>query len=257
MHMPGNDRFARRVELDGMLNMRDLGGIPIGDSGRIRRGLVFRSETLQEMSPGDIAWTVERLRIRYVIDLRWPDEIEGDSSVPVLGSEVGYSNLPVGRNTIEALMLSTSGSESAGRYHVWLRSSVAEIVDVFRLMADERNLPVIFHCAAGKDRTGMIAAMMLDLLGVTPALIVDDYLMSASTAPEVLTKLLRHEPYRRTLDRVAAAVDERSIASVLDHLRADWGGTAQWLLAHGLTDGQLSALRDMLTENEGGNSCVS
>ena len=117
-----------------------------------------------------------------------------------------------------------------------------------------RSVPAVFHCAAGKDRTGVLAAVVLDALGVSSAAIIADYALTQQRMRQITARLLRLETYRemRALTdgiKGAGTADRASMADFLDRLHGQYGGGAGYLTAHGMDSGELAALRATLVHS--------
>ncbi|MGH3516334.1 MAG: tyrosine-protein phosphatase, partial [Haloechinothrix sp.] len=138
----------------------------------------------------------------------------------------------------------------AGRYRDLLAGSPGSVVSAARIIADAGRHAVVFHCAAGKDRTGVLAAVVLDAVGVPADAIVEDYALSGQRLDRVRQRLVKLPSYRglppvRTGYLGVEAVVMRRF---LTTLRAEFGGGAQWLLQHGFGAAELRGLRDTLVE---------
>lgn len=239
----------RRVPLEGALNFRDLGGYPTVDGRRVRWGRVYRSDSLHGLTPRDHR-VIDALGIRTVCDLRAEVEHEANPSLlPPAVERVPCTVPPAqpGEPTLDERIL-------AGEIDAL---DVDDVVDLYLLMLDEyapafgsvfAHLgrvvpePLLFHCAAGKDRTGIVAALLLSLLGVDDDTIFDDYLLtkryrSEQRVDEVRRWLAEHglelEPFaalyipqRETIERTLAAV-RREHGSVEGYLLGPAGVPAE------------------------------
>lgn len=166
----GADRFVPLQDHEA--NLRDLGGLPAA-GGSIRPGLIFRSAALCKLTGPDVA-TLENLRLHTVVDLRQPHEITRHTA----------DNPTLLRTVARPLRLSLGahGAVTAHEYYQRvLRQHPAEVKRFFEVLADPNNLPVLFHCAHGKDRTGVMAALVLSCLGTPRQVITADYLASHGT----------------------------------------------------------------------------
>jgi protein-tyrosine phosphatase len=245
----------RWIELEGADNTRDLGGLPVADGRYTRFGRLLRAGTLQDLTADDVANLTEVLGIQTVVDLRLGDEAEREGSALGDIPAVRYLSLPLsGTGNIRSDTVADAAEmDIVGHYVALLEGSGANIVTAARVFADEPSLPAIFHCAAGKDRTGVLAAVVLDALGVSPQAIIADYALTGQRMKQISARLLRLETYRdmQALSRGikgAATADEDSMAAFLGELRRRYNGGAGYLTAHGMTAGELAALRDALLE---------
>lgn len=175
----------RILPLEGIANVRDIGGYRTEDGLRVRWGLVYRTGSLAAATDADLQLLTD-LNIRLVCDLRTVDEvISGPDRLPVNMAPV-YRHLPVdtGAQTsrqMRAVLLNPSNLQAvmdeAYTYHM-IEQNGAVIGETLAALANPVNLPVIIHCTAGKDRTGIIIALLLALLGVPDETILADYSLS-------------------------------------------------------------------------------
>ncbi|WP_408898064.1 tyrosine-protein phosphatase [Nocardioides sp. R1-1] len=242
---------TRWLDLAEVDNVRDLGGLPVAGGGTTRAGVAYRASTLQEASAEDVAELVDVRRLRTVIDLRLPDEAarEGHGLLGEAGLRV--VNLPVRKadaTLLDVVVPSGTSADLGALYWQLLAGSTESFVEAARIIADPDQHAVVFHCAAGKDRTGVIAAVLLDAVGVAPEVIAADYALTSERAHQVRARLVRIPAYRNlpTVGQGVFAVDGTAIASFVDALRATYGGGAEFLLRHGLTPEELTALRSAL-----------
>jgi protein-tyrosine phosphatase len=245
----------RWIELEGADNTRDLGGLPVTEGGYTRFGRLLRAGTLQDLTADDVAHLTEVRGIQTVVDLRLGDEAEREGSALGDIPAVRYLSLPLSAtgNIRSDTVADAAEMDIVGHYVALLEGSGANIVAAARVFADEPSLPAIFHCAAGKDRTGVLAAVVLDALGVSPEAIIADYALTGQRMKQISARLLRLETYRdmQALSRGikgAATADEDSMAAFLGELRRRYNGGAGYLTAHGMTAAELAALRAALLE---------
>ncbi|MFI9508286.1 tyrosine-protein phosphatase [Nocardia sp. NPDC052566] len=245
-------RWVEFAEID---NARDLGGLPVISGGTTRFGVVYRSSTPQQLSEADLGLLVGRLGLRTVVDLRNPDEAEREGHGRLVGTAVRLVNLPVRKaDQAEAnpAELVPGGHEDdlIGLYRDLLTGSTASMVSAVRLIADVDHHSVVFHCAAGKDRTGIMAAMLLDAVGVPAEAIAADYGLTAERMERIRTRLDALPSYHGLppLSTGILAVHPEVIVDFLTDLHSTHGGADQWLLANGLTTDELTRLREVLID---------
>ena len=157
------------VKLQGVKNARDLGGWTLADGSKVPYGRVYRSGRLSGATEADLA-KMRALGIRTSIDLR------GNAETLIGGKDPSGAKGLSG--TTSAPM---RGVASAGGYKDIIDNQKASVATAFRALAKSSTYPVIIHCTAGKDRTGVVTALLLDLLGVPRQQIVEDYLLSSNT----------------------------------------------------------------------------
>ncbi|MEI5008257.1 tyrosine-protein phosphatase [Streptomyces sp. PmtA] len=171
-------RQRRHIPFERLHNFRDLGGYPTGDGRSVRWGRLYRSDSLAKLAGDD--W--ERflgLGIGTVVDLRYPWEIEARGRVPEDAS-FAYHNLSIEHRPYDQPSLGTEvevGPFLAERYLEVADDGVAELRQALGVIAAADG-PVVFHCASGKDRTGLLAALVLLLLGVSEADAVEDFALT-------------------------------------------------------------------------------
>jgi protein-tyrosine phosphatase len=266
---------ARWIDLDGAENVRDLGGLPTVDGQAIQPYRLIRSDSLQDLSSSDVRHLVDELQVRVVADLRTGVEVESEGPGPMTHEplvEVRHLSLfpEAGLNTDAVAVDDDNGPVvlpwqnrqrpesdderrrgAAGVYLSYLDDRADSIVDALRLIAGADGATIV-HCAAGKDRTGVVIAFALAEVGVERGAIVEDYALSAERVEAVLARLAtrrtyamdliesvdfdKHKPRAATMDRMLEAMDEVH------------GGVPAWLRLHGWTDDDAVALRKRLLD---------
>jgi protein tyrosine/serine phosphatase len=255
----------RWIDLEGAVNVRDLGGLPTTDGGITRFGRVLRADNLQGLTEGDIRRLVGDLKLRNVVDLRSDTEVRLEGPGPLTRvPEVGIHHLSLfaegGRftdveaDTIDdrALPWQNDRSEEdlaelrvTGYYYGYLRDRPDSVVAALRVLANDDGLALI-HCAAGKDRTGVVSALALAVAGVTREAIIDDYVLTGERLKRILARLRASDTYRTDLDgKPADSHLPRAdyMAQFLHTLDHRFGGPLGWLTMRGWTQDDTGALR--------------
>lgn len=224
--------------LAGSHNVRDLGGLATASGLRVRTGQVFRSD-YPAFADADTG-ALRDLGLRTVIDLR-------------RGTEAAVERVDwESRGVICERWPLTAGRESSwhARYPAYLVHRPETVVGAVRGVMSPEGHAVLFHCAAGKDRTGVVAALLLAVLGVPADDIVADYVLSAPSVGPVLDRLVGMELYSAMLAG-STAEDQEPRAEHM-HALLDWlgerGGAEGWLLDHGAPDVEISNFRDAMLE---------
>lgn len=275
---------VRLLPLVGAYNFRDLGGYPAEDGFRTRWGVLFRSDTLHELTAGDLEMLRE-LGLETVIDLRTPAEVERVGRGLLADEPVRYVNLSVlgdGESVMrsvagqqdqtdgaeandgsgeadgrapeagEAMAVPVpSGGEVAERYLSYLDVGNDALVGALEIMTDADTYPMVFHCAAGKDRTGVLAALVLDCLGVARDVIVEDYVMTETRMELILGRLRRDALYGDRVDELPKALFEvqaETMELFLDGVSDLYGGAERWALESGVSPERIDKLRSLLLE---------
>lgn len=218
---PAQVAAERRVPFEGVKNFRDLGGYPTGDGKRVRWGQVYRSDALHKLTDDDFE-TFKSLSVRLVYDFR--SEMERSRYPDPMDSVVlELVNLRSGEDSLQLGPGSThADAERILRdlYVGMLASSGQHFGRVLRGLADPELLPTVFHCAGGKDRTGLMAALLLSALGVSRDVVLDDYELTARW------RTIEEEPELFRL-LTSLGVAKEAAASLL--------GTPRWAMAEALT----------------------
>ncbi len=232
------DNLPRHLPYEGTRNVRDTGGYPAGDGRITRWRTLLRSDELTRI-PADVADELVGLGLRRVIDLRWPEELELSPNVFADSERIRYSSIPLLADD------PTPHAGLAGMYRHVLDARGTQLAEVVRALLDEDGLPAVIGCAAGKDRTGVTIALLLDLCGVPRDVIVEDYALSAQYFASPRAHIEPDDWRSRSL-----VVDSppEFMQSALAHLDNRHGGARELLRRHGVTDAEMDRLVDLLTE---------
>jgi protein-tyrosine phosphatase len=189
----------RTVPLEGASNFRDLGGYPTVDGRRVLRGRVYRADGLGMLTPTDLD-VIDAVGIRTVIDLRTSREIDERGRFPVDVESVQWHHLSVVDQTWDHAgeMAADRPVENvlADAYADMLAEGAPRFAVAFRLLAETGALPAVFHCAAGKDRTGLLAALLLGSLGVDHDEIAADFALTDLAMPAFIERMKTAYPER-------------------------------------------------------------
>ncbi|MCE2390852.1 MAG: tyrosine-protein phosphatase [Proteobacteria bacterium] len=248
MHTPDGERF---VALEGCFNFRDLGGYPAAGDRRIRKGLVYRSDGLQELTPDDVRHLRERVGLRTIIDLRTSREAEIDGPGSLAEPPVRYHHVSLVVREPELRPTAERGSFRLDDYYLGLLQSGGERVrQVFELLS-ETDEPAVFHCAAGKDRTGVISALLLSVLEVPEELIGHDYALTQMGLASIRARLMSSEGYRemfRDLPPETLHAESETILGLLASVGRQWGSPSGYLDSIGIGSERIGRLRERLLE---------
>jgi protein-tyrosine phosphatase len=235
---------------EGVMNLRDLGGYRVASGGQVRRGQVFRSDSLHTLTPRGLV-QFRRLGITTVYDLRCSDEREAAPG-PVACVHHELPSRRVSDTNPGTLRTRTDGERwLLEDYTGMLANGAAVFGALFGLLA-EADDPVLFHCWGGKDRTGMTAALLLSGLGVDREVVLDDYELTAHRkGPEHIPEVV--ELFVSTGIARDAAVGmlsspRRVMAQALTLIDTTFGGIDEYLQGRaGLTSETVATLRERLT----------
>ena len=238
---------TRRLAWEGLLNARDLGGYPAQGGRETRWGAVVRSDSLAALTEAGRA-ALAGYGVRAIVDLRLADEIDRHPNPFAEPGDHGivYSNVsiidPAVENPPERLTLAQS--------YLWMLDRFAgQVAQVMAAIAAAPEGGVLVHCAAGKDRTGLISALLLALVGVPGETIAADYALTAELLRPRDEEWLENGPGERAerealLARYAPTAEV--MLEVLDGLDRRYGGVERYLLAAGVSEADLARLRERL-----------
>jgi protein tyrosine/serine phosphatase len=230
---------TRVIELERAHNVRDLGGLPTTAGRTTRHGRLVRAEFTDLVAPGDVDRLVRRIGLKTVVDLRRRSEIRHES-VPWHDHGVHWHNLPFGLGKGSAVAIGKA--DYVAIYLGYLENDPATVVKAVELLLDPDAHPAMFHCAAGKDRTGVLSALLLDVAGVTHDAIAEDYALSAAGLEAVLARLAAQAPYEKMLAGYTVE-DNVPVPGVMLDFLDRLGGARSWLLGHGVSEQRLERFR--------------
>lgn len=186
---------SRTLDFEGCVNFRDLGGYRTADGRMVAWRRLFRADGLNKLTPTDRSRLVE-LGLATVIDLRTLDEAEQRGSFPVDEIPVRYVGLPL-TDVLPATEDLPDWREAdyvADRYGAMVSEGGPVLTEAIHVLASGQALPAVMHCSAGKDRTGVLSALVLAFLGVPDKTIVEDYALSAAAMGRLLERLKAEYP---------------------------------------------------------------
>ncbi|MEN3356804.1 MAG: protein-tyrosine phosphatase [Mycobacteriales bacterium] len=269
------DDNSRWIRLAGAANVRDLGGLPTHDDQLTKPGRALRADNLQGLTPTDVHTLVYDIGVRTVVDLRTVVEVQKEGPGPLTReplvvhrhcslfpeggqmTDIDADTLLPWQTTGRSVPIEVdrsappdeiAGTLAVGFYLGYLRDRPDSVVAALRAMAGNGGASVV-HCAAGKDRTGVVVALALSVAGVTRDAIIADYTATGDVLDEVLERLRNsptyagdlddgppdaHRPRPETLRRFLEVLDERA------------GGPVGWLTAAGFDDADADRLRARL-----------
>jgi protein-tyrosine phosphatase len=248
----------RLLALVGAYNFRDLGGYPTADGRFTRWGRLFRSDALHELTAEDLQ-VLRQVGLASVIDLRTATELERTGRGPLGDEPIAY---------LHASVLQEEGGESvatpappegdpAERYMWYLSVGGDALTKALTMAADPANQPVVFHCTAGKDRTGVLAALVLDILGVDHSVIVEDYTITQTRMELILNRLRRDPVWGDSVAAIPARqvhAEASTMEGFLELLYERHGGAREWALTAGISAETLDAMPADLLVTEGQGS---
>jgi protein-tyrosine phosphatase len=244
----GVREWTRRLAWEGCSNVRDLGGYPTADGRETRWGAVVRADSLAPLTEAGRAALVA-YGVRSIVDLRAPEEIAAQPNPFARPGEhgVAYTNVPfIDPAAGPPPPFTTTLADVYARMLDQYRSNVATIA---RVVARAPAGGVLIHCMGGKDRTGVVCALLLDLVGVPRETIGADYALTAECLRPLEEEYLEHGPgTREERERVLTVYMPRAevMIEVLDRLDREFGGVQGYLERAGVSQDDLDRLRDRL-----------
>jgi 5-(carboxyamino)imidazole ribonucleotide synthase len=251
------------LELEGAANARDVGGLPTVDGRTTRPGVLLRSDNLQDLSPADVTRLVDELGLRTVVDLRSTGEVHLEGPTPLAATKVRhhqFSLIPewdgepdaeeveraleravekraaderaAAERTAQALPTldmtpaGTDPTDLTGHYVDYVENAGPAIGRALRVLADPAAGTTLVHCAAGKDRTGVVVALALSLVGVTRDAVVADYVASAERIEQIHQRLLSTDAYGPGSRTSRGGHDAQGVSmeAFLDAVDREYGG---------------------------------
>lgn len=245
----------RLIGLEAVHNFRDLGGYATADGRSTRWRTLFRSDGLYRLRGADDMSRVRQLGLKSVIDLRTEREQREQGIFPTDDIEVTFHHLSI----VDVTWSDTETPEfdDEVEFLVWGYRDMLEIgssrfADALHVLAQTDSLPAVFHCAAGKDRTGVLAALLLSSLGVDDAHICADYGLTQDAMQRTIawSKVHRPELAERyaTIPKAYLAADPRAMQIILAELAQRHGSVRNYVREIGVADNTVDALSNLLLE---------
>jgi hypothetical protein len=216
----------RALNIEGVSNTRDIGGMAAADGYRIKQGMIYRGGKLDQISASGIEYFHNDIGVTTDLDLRTPGEGGAGDSSP-LGEDIKYVNID-------------------GRYYVGSKGINNELgktimAEEIRLFADPENYPIYIHCSLGRDRTGTLTFLIEALLGVNKNTLMMDYELSVFSVTG-------------TLDNASVMAIRNNIQATYNYINDSFDGdnfaekTENYLLGIGITDEEIATIKALLLE---------
>lgn len=239
--------------LDGAPNFRDLGGHANAQGRRIRRGRIFRSDHLGQLSPRDVALLHQRHGPLWrVLDFRGVQE---RTTAPCSLPQAQVHALSIEPTVVQKLtdLLAQSHTVTSedtvllmqDTYRGFVRNNTLRYAEFFQHLLSDSQSPLVFHCTAGKDRTGFAAALLMHALDVPEAIMWQDYLLT--------NERVQHRPLNSQLPapiaQILHAVQTEFLSAAMDTVTAEFGGLQAYLSDQlGLTPDRRRTLHQLFLE---------
>jgi protein tyrosine/serine phosphatase len=253
------------IDLDGAVNVRDVGGLPTEDGGKTVAGRLLRGDNLQDLTSADITRLVRGIGLTTVVDLRSTAELRSEGLAPLDAvPEVRHLHFPVlpeqgmATDVVADVLLTRDDADRsrypadprAGHYLGYLEDRPDQVVAAVRSVATAPGAALV-HCAAGKDRTGVVVALALRAVGVRPDAVAADYAATGERLELLLARLRQSPVYASDVDSKPAGSHQpqaSTMTAFLDQLAARYGGATEWLAGHGFGADDMRRLQAKLRQ---------
>jgi protein-tyrosine phosphatase len=237
----------RIITLEGAVNFRDLGGYDTVDGQRTRWRVLFRADGLGELTEADFD-VMRALSIRTVVDLRSDFEVE-QSRFDVEAHPVAFHHFPFLHSLPRPDEFTMTPGLLGTQYTEMLDDAAPQIIGALSALAGDEAQPAVFHCTAGKDRTGLLAALVLSLLGVPDETVVADYALSGAAMQRLRAKLVLKYPDGADViadsDEVFSA-NPANMEALFAHMRQRYGSVHEYAVAVGVPEAVIARLRAVM-----------
>ncbi|MEX2212001.1 MAG: tyrosine-protein phosphatase [Gaiellaceae bacterium] len=238
---------SRELVWDGCINVRDLGGLPTEDGRTTRFKGVVRSDSVRQLT--EEGWqALAGYGVRRIVDLRWHDELAED---PRRDLDIEVVHVPVFPDLGDPAWEEAGAGGDRGREYAWLLETGADrFAQAVTSVSEAPEGPVVVHCAAGKDRTGLVAALVLRLVGVPHEAIVDDYVISGRNLEHLIGPWVEEAPDDKERKRriylgmtPPAAIEHAVVEAERRH-----GSVHEYLRSGGASHETLTRLQEQLVD---------
>ena len=243
---------ARLVALEAVHNFRDLGGYQTSDGRTTKWRTLFRADGLYRLTPGDVT-ILEPLGLRTVIDLRSATELDERGRFPIDAHPVVFHHLPIVDATwagLERPEYERDEDFLIWAYQEMLTVGAPRFAMAFDALAEADALPAVFHCAAGKDRTGLLAALLLGSLGVSHDDIVADYVLTVEGMARFRVWADREWPEwtqrMASMPKAFSAALPDAMRHIVDELCTEHGSIHNYVRSIGVSNATLDTLESVL-----------
>ncbi|MEM7129040.1 MAG: tyrosine-protein phosphatase [Chloroflexota bacterium] len=243
---------SRRLLWPSTFNTRDLGGYQVQDGREVTCGQLIRSDNLARLTPAGQDALVE-YGVQTIIDLRFSEELKANPS-PFTNLDPDnwqpiYQHISLIPEHIRTVSPPLKWKTEGERYSAALEHFPSQIASVIKVMAEASEGSILFFCHAGKDRTGMIAALVLALLGVSHEDIIANYAESAIHLKPWVERLradIGDDPKQQAQLTKNMAADPETMSAMLTFLKDQYGGAESYLLQAGVSQNELERIRHKL-----------
>ncbi len=245
----------QQLEWEACYNVRDIGGYPIqnGHGPHTRSRAIIRADNLARLTPAGRAALIA-YGVRTIIDLRFKGEVESQpdpfADAAIHNHTVNYLHLPLQAAGPEAEAALKAARSMQEGYCISLDYEQEPFARVMTAIAEAPEGAVLVHCHAGRDRTGLVIALLLDLAGVPAETIAEDYALSDVHLKPLNDELIKNiqDSHEREHAMHELEIAPQTMRGVLDYLHTRYDGAAGYLRAAGMSEEQIKKVRRRLVE---------
>ena len=241
-------------EPEGIHNFRTVGPYKLRAGGTFRPSMVYRSGALELMTEDDADWLTDEIGLRTILDLRHPEEAASRGGKHALHDRVVENSIFRADENQQDFIAELNGlygpGISPGRYMHYLEVGGDQMTKAFSMFGDEANYPFLIHCTAGKDRTGVLVAMIMDVLGASEADIAHEYGLSDLSIDRLIAYLRSNGRQLEGTDaeiRARLATPPEKMAGFIELLHAKHGSSEDFFLSMGVPEATITSVRRILT----------
>ena len=245
--------LIRNLTVEGCTNVRDLGGYPTADGRSTRWQVLVRAGNLSSMA-GDGYRQLSDFGIKTIVDLRDPSELVESPNGWVQTSDMDYLNLPLFGDDFSQSEIwkdTSRGHQHLHQHYTYYLDHCQAQIGAIMGAVIEYTPGLLFHCWMGKDRTGLIAGLLLGAVGVPDEVIVEDYALTsehyAALIPDWRTRAIERGEDTAIFDRDVSS-EPRTMVETLAYLGVKYGGVKEYLAACGVSAGEIGVLRKRFVE---------
>jgi protein tyrosine/serine phosphatase len=245
--------LERFLPLEGCFNFRDLGGYPTLDGRTVKWRKLFRSDNQFHLTNEDVDYVANTLGVVTVVDLRSPEEFQHEASRANTIPTAQYHNIPFLQGLASAGLVNTSQDpveRFASLYLGIVRAAGSQIASAVTALATGGSLPAVFHCRAGKDRTGILAALVLGTLGVSEQDIIEDYAITNQVIDQIIHRLSSAPGLEHLSSQPVAyfAAQPTAMERGFAEINGVYGGVVGYLQAQGVSESSIAQLQKELLD---------
>jgi len=240
---------ARRLNLEGAFNVRDLGGYDAAN-GQTRWRVLLRGDSLHRLT-GEDQQFVRSYGVRTVIDLRHENELKTDPNVFSQSEDMLYYHIPIIRGEMPGSGSATMPRDLGTVYRYFVDNCQDGLRETIVTIADAPQGGVLFHCAAGKDRTGVISMLLLGIAGVSPEIIATDYALTSEAMEKMAPYLMQDTPAdeeQRAARLAMMTSNAPDMYNLIQYIDTQYGSIPAYLTKIGVSEDTIEHIRSRFVE---------